>query len=244
MTQPAMTRSQLAAFVDGELSPEEAAAVVMHLADHPQDQAFVDDLFAANAALAAAFDAPMREPLPLRIRQAIHPAPGSTISPALRPAPLALAGGLALAAGLVAAVALFDRPVALDLALGPVKDGSALAQVLDTLPSGTVQDGGDGRQVMVLATLPTPDGHCREIEVVDRDAAEIALGLACRGPGTGWSLAVVLTEPLQSVGTEDGFIAADGAEQQGLTAFLDRRGAGPALSPADEAALIGADWQP
>ncbi len=47
----------LAAFVDGELSPEEAAEVVMHLADHPADQTYVDDLFAANAALAEAFSA-------------------------------------------------------------------------------------------------------------------------------------------------------------------------------------------
>ncbi len=47
---PPMTRStvmdkdRLAAFVDGELTPEEAAAVVMHLARHPDDQAYVDDL--------------------------------------------------------------------------------------------------------------------------------------------------------------------------------------------------------
>jgi anti-sigma factor RsiW len=36
---PPMDRERLAAFVDGALAPEDAATVVMHLADHPQDQA-------------------------------------------------------------------------------------------------------------------------------------------------------------------------------------------------------------
>ena len=61
--QSKIDRTRLAAFVDGELSPEEAAAVVMHLADHPADQAYVDDLFAANAALALL----QREALPQRV---------------------------------------------------------------------------------------------------------------------------------------------------------------------------------
>jgi len=37
MTRPtALDKHRLAAFADGELSPEEAAALVIHLADHPQ----------------------------------------------------------------------------------------------------------------------------------------------------------------------------------------------------------------
>lgn len=63
MTRPQMMDKQhLAAFADGELSPEEAAAVVMYLADHPADQAWVDDLMAANAALAQAFSTPCTNP--------------------------------------------------------------------------------------------------------------------------------------------------------------------------------------
>ena len=76
MTAPTqMDRTRLAAFVDGELSPEEAAAVVMHLADHPADQAYVDDLFAANAALSAAFAAPLSEPIPSSLRAVLHADP-------------------------------------------------------------------------------------------------------------------------------------------------------------------------
>jgi hypothetical protein len=44
----------------------------MRLADHPEDQAYVDDLMAANAALSRAFAAPMEEPVPPVLRDMIR----------------------------------------------------------------------------------------------------------------------------------------------------------------------------
>lgn len=245
---PPMDRTRLAAFVDGELGPEDSAAVVMHLADHPADQAYVDDLFAANAALAAAFSAPMHEPVPDRIRSLID-APEPThrrqaeVLP-FRRRTLALGAGMAIAASLVATALLVDRSAGVSLALGPVPSDSPLGIALDSLPSGTPQQADDGREVMVLATLPTPAGHCREVELIDRPAGTLSLALACRETGADWQVAVVLTEPLALAGTEDGFVAADGAEVQGLSPFLDARAAGEALSPDAEADLISRDWQP
>jgi anti-sigma factor RsiW len=80
-----MDKDRLAAFVDGELSPEEAAAVVLHLADTPVDQAYVDDLFAANEALAQAFGAPLSEPVPEAIHAAIMGPSAATNVVAFRP---------------------------------------------------------------------------------------------------------------------------------------------------------------
>lgn len=245
-TQPTMDRDRLAAFVDGELSPEEAAAVVMHLADHPADQAFVDDLFAANAALAAAFAAPLSEPVPPAL-QAVLDGKGASaqiipLRPRLRPA--FMAGALAIAASLAAAVVLFRPAEPSNLALGPVAAGSPLAQVLDTLPSGTPVTEADGRELMILATLPTDTGHCREVEAIDRTAAQIELALACQGAGTGWKVEVVLKEPLPTADGQDGFVTAEGTAAQGLSPFLDQRGAGLALSPAAEADMIAKGWTP
>lgn len=62
-----MDRQTLAAFVDGALSPEDSAGVVMHLADHPEDAAHVDALMELNALLGEAYAAPLREPAPERI---------------------------------------------------------------------------------------------------------------------------------------------------------------------------------
>lgn len=237
-----MDRMRLAAFVDGELGPEEAAAVVMHLAEHPADQAYVDDLFAANAALGRAFDAPMREPVPEAVRRVIAPvAAGGQVVPFRRRA-FAVGGAVSLAASILGVAVLMGRPGPVDLALGPVAEGTALAAMLDGLPSGRVEALGQGRDMVVLATLPTPGGHCREVEVMDRAAGEIALALACREGGAGWQVAVVLKEPLAATGTETGFVAADGAEMAGLSAFLDARRAGLALTAEEEAALMARDW--
>lgn len=241
-----MDRTRLAAFVDGELSPEEAAAVVMHLADHPEDQAYVDDLFAANAALAEAFSAPLAEALPQGIDRAIHGAPAPASSPAqvipFRPRPALVFGGLALAASLAAAVVLF-RPVApQSLAAGPVPAGSPLAEALATLPSGTPLPQGEGRDLMILATLPTETGPCREVEALDRRAARLELALACHDPASGWTIDVVLQEPLIRGDNGTDFLPAEGAAAQGLSPYLDQRGAGLALTPAEEAALIASGW--
>jgi len=246
MTPPPMDRARIAAFVDGALTPEEAAAVAMHLADHPADQAYADDLFAANAALAAAFDAPLREPVPRAILDLVAPVGGAGGAQLLAfpRRGLAVAGGLALAASVGAAVVLFGRGAAEMPVPGPVMAGSEMADILDMLPSGVVQAAGDGREAMVLATLPTPDGFCRELELVDRRAEQIALALACLAEGRGWQIAVVVTEPLIPDAPEDGFVAADGAEMGGLSPYLDAQQAGLALSPDAEAALIAQGWRP
>ncbi|NBE08540.1 zf-HC2 domain-containing protein [Paragemmobacter ruber] len=240
---PAMDRTRLAAFVDGELSPEEAAAVVMHLARNPDDQAYVDDLFAANAALAQAFAAPMGDPLPAPLDQAIRgTAPASAQVIAFRPRAGLLAGALALAASLAAAVLLFRPMDAQSLAAGPVPSGSPLAEALATLPSGTPLPQGEGRDLMILSTLPTDTGPCREVEALDRRAARMEVALACLDPARGWSIAVVLQEPLLPAGEDDAFLPAEGAAAEGLSAYLDQRGAGLALSPEEEAALIARNW--
>ena len=68
-----MDAARLDAFVDGALSPEEAARVVLHLADCPGDQAYVDAVMETNALLAAAFSEPLHQALPERLRATIFP---------------------------------------------------------------------------------------------------------------------------------------------------------------------------
>ena len=246
MTPTKIDRARIAAFVDGELSPEEAAAVAMHLADHPEDQAYADDLFAANTALAAAFAAPMHEPVPQAIRDTIFPPAAQERTPARVIAfprrPATLVAGLSLAASVALAVTLFRQPGADPFTPGPVAAGSELATLLDTLPSGEVRPTAQGGDLMILATLPTPDGFCREVERIDAAAGAMVQALACRGPGTPWDIAVVLKEPLTDAATEDGFVAAEGAASEGLTPFLDQAEAGLALTPEEEATLIAGGW--
>lgn len=250
--RPLMDKDRLAAFVDGELSPEEAAAVVMHLADHPQDQAYVDDLMAANEALSQAFAAPLDEPVPPAMRDLIlgtPPPPAGSVVPfparsGLRARVLTLGGGLvagaALAAGL--AVAVFLPTVdAHDLMPGPLAASGPLHAALSTLTAGTVQVMEDGAEVMILASMPTPAGFCREIEVIHPEAGRLEAALACTS-GAGWAVEVVIAADLADTTAPEGFETASGDEVQGFAPFLDRIGAGAVMAPDDEAAAIARGW--
>ena len=249
MRETVMDKTRLAAFADGELSPEEAAAVVMHLADHPADQAYVDDLMAANAALAAAFAGPMTEPVPPALRALIE----GEAAPAAQAAPaqviafpvrrrVAFAGGFALAASVALAAFLLPGGAEGPLTPGPLAAGQPIHDLLDRMPSGQEVALGEGRSAMVLATLPTADGPCREVEILDRGAARMEVALVCHGP-EGWHVEVALSEALPGEGAEQGFVPASGAEVQALDAWLDQLGAGLALDAAAEADLIARGWQ-
>jgi hypothetical protein len=250
MTRPTvMEKDRLAAFVDGELSPEEAAAVVIHLADHPQDQVYVDDLTAANVALSQAFAAEVDEPVPDRLRHLIMGKKTAALvlpfglRAAVRPV-TALLGGLALGATLAASltVAVFLPAIdPYDLSPGPLSADFPLIPALASLPSGTAQVLEDEAEVMILATLPTPTGFCREIEVVYPRNGRLEAALVCT-EGSGWTVEVVLTENYADAAATEGFGTASGNEGQSFTPFLDRIGAGPVLSPAEEAAAITRGW--
>lgn len=253
-----MDRDRLAAFVDGALSPEEAAAVVMHLADHPDDQAYVDDLVAANELLAAAYAAPLHEPVPEAIRAAIMGAPAALTEAAPAPAVLPfrprqraaawIGGALALAAALAAVAVLMPAapgPSAVQsLALGPVAAGSAFERALAASPALTPVMLPGGRELMVLATLRTADGrYCREIEIIDAEAGTLDIGLACTTGTGGWAVGIALQETLP--GAEGaGFATASGTSAGVMGAFLDRIDAGQVLEPAAEGRAIESGWAP
>jgi len=247
-----MDKDRLAAFVDGELAPEEAAAVVMHLADHPQDQAYVDDLMAANAVLTRAFAAPLEDPVPPALRHLIlGTAPEAPTEKVVRfPAKarnrsgLAAWGGLlagaALAAGLAVAVYL-PGVGASGLTPGPLAADSPLAMALADLPAGAALMLDGGAEAMILGSVPTPTGFCREVEVIDAAEGVLKAALACT-EGAGWTVAVVLAENLADAAESEGFGTASGAEAQSFAPFLDRIGAGAFLSPEQEAAAIARGW--
>lgn len=245
--QTAIDKERLAAFADGELSPEASAEVVMHLADHPEDQAYVDELMTSKEVLAAAFATPLHEPVPPAIHDAIMGTRETVqvIPFHSKPAVRTLAG-LAIAASVALAVIALPQLSGMQpsdgrLAIGTVRNGSALDSMLDTLPSGTPTALGEDREVMILATLPVESGFCRELEVIDAPANRVDLGIACRQDAL-WRIEVTLSEPLSATGSEDGFVAASGTEVQSLQLFLDRLGAGMALDPMAEAAAIDEGW--
>jgi len=255
-----LDRATLDGFVDGALSPEAAARVVLHLADCPADQAYVDAVMETNALLAAAYAAPLHDPLPERLRAAIFPAPAAPERPAARAgwrAALrrprralwgALAASCALALGLGIGLApKGDLPEA-QIAGPPLRAASGLdAQLraaLETRPSGAVAETAGGAQITLIASFEDDAGRpCREFEILDVVAGALTEGVACRAPAGRWAFEIAVASPLAAPERSGGaYLPASGAGAEALGATLDRIGASMALTPPEEAALIASGW--
>lgn len=265
MTRP--TDEMLMAFADDALDPADRARVEAYLATDVEAQALVET-FRRTAALARdAYAAPLREPAPDSLVQAISkaPAPGRPSSEPARLAPdsaevvdlaahrrlarpaeawrLPLAASLALLVGLAAGYLASGGSTsrsADQFALGAVSRSAPLADALERRPSGSTS----GRHVIVATFRDKQDRACREIELLGTTQpprAEIA-GVACRGRDGTWTVegAARLAAPAPA---RDGIEPSGVAERDALDSLLNMLGAKPVLSPAEEKALIERGWK-
>jgi hypothetical protein len=245
-----MDPDRLAAFVDGELSPEDAASVVLHLADCPQDRAHVDALMETGALLAAAYAEPLHQAVPERLRAAIFPTSARTAparaarrrggAPTRRQTGRIGWGitGVAASALLVIGLVQRDGP-AREIVAGPITAGSALHAALERMPSGPAPEG-----LTLIGTFHDAAGRpCREFEAFAAPTGVVTRGIACRETGGGWTTIAAFSEAEPAgPGPTQAFIPAGGADGGDLDAVLDRIGAGMTLTPAEEAALLDAGW--
>lgn len=236
-----MNEQTFAAYVDGELSPEDAAKVVLHLADHPRDRARVDALMELNEALGQAYDQPMNEPAPRRILAAIEGRRVLAFPGLRRPAPRAAlwAASGALAAGFAAFLLLSPaRDAGDDIAAGVILNASPAAEALSQLGSGASRFVGAGRELRVVASYRAADNRlCREFRLTGAAGAEA--GLACAEDG-GWRIEALAAR--QGADATQAITPAAGAHDDPVEAALDAIGAGMVLPPAEEARAIAAGW--
>lgn len=94
-----VSEAELHAYVDGELTPEERAAVEAALAASPEDAALVRDLHELNAAIRGRYAESLDEPLPAALRERLNRLPKWPSALASRQAALAAAVLIALLAG-------------------------------------------------------------------------------------------------------------------------------------------------
>jgi len=270
-----MDHETLGAYADGELPPEEAAAVERHLADHPEDRAYVDRTRAQRAAIARAFAPIAAEPLPpalsARVEAAIAAAgqgaqaatgqgatagQGATLVPLRRPARAGgrrgwLAGGAlaAAAAALVAVTVARDGsgPAGTEIALGPVPADAPLAAALDGLIAGVAEPRAEGGALEIVASFADGRGRlCRELRLEPAGGAAGEVAIACAAGGQ-WTVEAVIAlgarDEMRADG-EDRFEIAAGPDLAAIEAALDALGAGPILTPEEEAAARDRGWRP
>lgn len=229
----------LHAFADGELEPEQAARIVMHLADCPADQQAVQQIMAMNALLARTCEAPLHEPVPPAIRAAIFGPPVAVSPPGTRKWARWVAGTGALAAALALAVVLLPRADGPALALGPVEPRSPMAEALDQLASGQSRLVARKTELGIIASFAVEGGYCREFSL-RHDTGPDQAALACSAPD-GWHVAA--RQGAQVSAPASGYVPAGGDNDDPIGAQLDARGAGLALTPLQEAQARGAGWR-
>ena len=155
---------------------------------------------------------------------------------------MALAASLALVVGLGAGGLLWAPENAVNIAaVGDAPFGGPLQQALETLPSGTASADG----VRPMLTFRDEAGHpCREFEIAGDRPGELEFGIACRRSSDGvWHVPIVVAAQPTDTTPESGFAPASGPAGDALEATLDALGAGPAITPEEEARLLELGWR-
>lgn len=240
---------QLMAYADGELDPLQTQQVERLLQGDPEARAVVERFRRTRAHLAPGLDPLLDEPVPQRLIDAIRQHPGAPVAaatpatalPVARAAAndrwywpsLATAASVALVVGLVAGQWWGG---------GASADTGALAQALQTLPSGQVLQVG-ATQVMPLASFRAADGQvCREFE--QSAHGRQAHGIACRD-GEQWITRLLLDHgPTGALDPPPpAFVTASG-QGDALSAMVEGLRLGQALTPEQEEQALREGWAP
>lgn len=136
------------------------------------------------------------------------------------------------------------------IALGPVSQGSALAEVLEAQPSGVMRaaDAANTTRVGVVATFRDKANRvCREVEVLlgASEHRPVSAGVACREatPAGTWIVEGAARVAQAPTASGEGYVPSGAAESDALDGLLRILGAQASLSPEDEQALLQRQWQ-
>ena len=250
----------LMAYADGTLDAEAREAVEVRLAESPELRDLVERMQRSADLLAEAFDAPMKEAPPQALIDTILGQDSNVVSLGRRREGRGVWrewGGLSIAASIALAVGVGIGSLVLGpgtglqgntyLATGPVPQDSVLHQVLETRASGDdLTLGSSGQRMVAVLTFRDATGRpCREVEMIHADLTDLPaeVGIACRDGGGSWTMEGAAEVAVDLVREGDSFKPVDGPDAETVEAVLDAIGAGPALSPDEEARLLENAWR-
>jgi len=237
----------LAAFVDGELAPDEAAAVEAAAGGDPALAARIRRLRDLRQGLAGAYDDALTEPPPERLLAAIR-AGGSDrdkvvpLAERRRLSPRRLAGWGAMAASLFlafgAGLAVTRLAPTSPIGAGPAGSLVARGALAVALDRQLASNQAATAPVKIGVSFTATDGrYCRTFLL--RGAERLA-GLACHDPA-GWQIAMAMrTETV--VGTAAGYRTAGDETPAPILEAVDATIRGRALDAAEEAGARDAGW--
>lgn len=238
---------QLMAYADGELDAQTANQVERQLQYDPEGQAIVERFRQTRSQLAPGLDALLDEPVPQRLIDAIrrHPGPAATAAaPAPVPAEARRAANdlwywpsLATAASVALVVGLLGGQW---LSGSTATSADAVAQALQTVPSGQVVRVGE-TQVMPMASFRSDEGLvCREFEQTAGGRA--VHGIACRD-GQQWVTRLLLDHgPAQFIKAPPPAFATASGEADAMGAMVESLRLGQAFTPEQEVQALQRGW--
>lgn len=250
----------LVAYVDGELSVEEAAEVEQALATDQQVRETVE-MFRDTAEWSRrAYDDVLHEPVPDRLIGAafgkdvrpMRTEPQRDSAPRSRIAGMAMAASIALAVGLGGGFGLFHLvgpgggEAAGPLLVGTVDGSDPLHLALESAGTGTLIANGEGGNVMPLNTFLDREGrYCREFQAVAStpDGLSASFGIACRQPAGPWRIEAIGAPAVATAAVPDRFETADGATGDPMQVLIGAMSESGPISLDDEAALLANGWR-
>lgn len=198
---------KLGAYMDGELSADEAAALEEELAADAGLQARLDALLATNDATRKLFAEVDKEPMPeavLALLEEKQTTSDNVVALPVRAAkkvfsmPVAIAASVALVVGFL--VVDLSRQAAGPissmeaLSAGSIATDSTLHRLLEETNSGqAVKLGNDETGEAVLSFADASGRYCRQVQITASDNA--AHALACRGENSWEVEALAFTDP-------------------------------------------------
>ena len=257
---------ELMAYVDGQLSAEEAKAIKAAVELDSDLQAKVNEFETTRQLLSHAFDEIIDEPIPQRLLDLLEVKPSvepksetaevvslakhrETKSFFMRPMQqVATAASVALIIGGVVGhqfgssqtSTLEHRLVQADA--GFVVAGNPLHEALESTPSHEIHhvNTGVGDMIMpIMSFKAVDDRYCREFEI-NADSS-ISMGVACRIAGQ-WHVEVLLAAGQRAEGSLE-YQPASGYSEDALNAVIDRMWNGEAFDAEQESQLISNRWQ-
>lgn len=247
----------LSAYLDDELSGAAAEQVARRLASEPALSQRLEAMRATDRATATAFRALDEQPIPKRVLELLEEeeeaeepresnvvrfSRGGGLGELFR-LPVALAASIALVAGLGLGGLLGDSGAPDgNVYASRIAEGSALHAAFDRVASGETVELGDGRYAQPVLTFLSDGGAwCRQVRITGGPAP--ADTLACRRNGE-WQAELVAFGP--AAAAPDGGAygqASAGVTPAMRTALAELIGREPPLGPAEEADVIGREWE-
>lgn len=256
------------AYVDGELPPDQRAAVESRLIASPELRALEQEMRESREMLSQAFAAEGDRPVPDSLRDLVADAEIEEVDavetnvvslasfmrrPAFREvrryaavaACLLLAAGLGIGGLVVPMLGGGVGSPILSAELQAVADPNTHAALDRTLSGEVVAwrsvGGNVSGRIMPIATFESgPGRYCRHFtqEVIAPDGGTRLQAVACRTNEGGWSTSIVMVSPGPSAPKPDTYVTASGPSEEAFSKAAAALGTASALDPAAERSLI------